>query len=184
MLKALCSITVILALSLPSAWADERITVEETHVHFEGGVIYCDVRTFNQEAYILKVLGSGSPMTVFWQFEVLKKRGLWLNRSVATVRLGRQVIPDLVTKRWLMRDLSGGVVRYTSDAHIAMQFLTEMNRAAIVDISILEPEANYELQTMLYMHEGEWDESSWWSSVTNWGENMGSLDLVLPDSDE
>ena len=154
--------------------------MEQTHVHFEDGVIYCDVQTFKQEAYILKVLGGGSPMTIFWAFEVLQKKGLMPDNSLAEVRLGRQVIPDLVTKRWLMRDLSAGVVRYTTDIYMAMRFLTEMVHVAIMDESLLETGQEYSLDATLYVYEGEWKEEGWWSSLTNWGEDMGSVSFVLP----
>ncbi len=155
--------------------------VEQTHIHFESGVVYCDVQTFNQESYILKVLGGGSPMTIFWQFEVLRQVKFWKDDSVAVVRLGRQVIPDLVTKRWLMRDLSAGVVHYTSDVYLAMRFLTEMSHVAVVDESLLDKQSAYTLQTKLFIHEGEWKEASWWSSMVNWGEDMGSVNFKIED---
>jgi len=132
----------------------------------------------------LKVLGGGSPMTVFWQFEVLKEQKYWLSQSVAVVRLGRQVIPDLVTKRWLMRDLSSGVVAYTTNIHTAMAFLTEMHHAAIMDVSLLLPSESYLVSVKLFIHEGEWEEGSWWSSITNWGEEMGVVGLFVPNENE
>ena len=164
------------------AYAEGDMAVEETHVHIEDGVIYCDVQTFNQEAYVLKVIGSGSPMTVFWQFEILQVRDLWLDKAVVSIRLGRQVIPDLVTQRWLMRDLSVGVVKYTNDAEEAMHFLTRMQHAAVADISILEKDADFLLETKLFTHEGEDEEQGWWASVTDWGEDMGSVSLQLPQA--
>ncbi|MDX8387630.1 MAG: DUF4390 domain-containing protein [Ghiorsea sp.] len=172
-----------MACSFSLVSAEEIQPVKQTHTHFEDGVVYCDVQTFDQEPFILKVIGGGSPMTVFWQFDVQKHRQTWVDTSVALVRLGRQVIPDLVTKRWLMRDLSGGLVKYTSDIRIAMRFLTEMNHAAVVDVSVLEAEAEYVLETTLYMHEGEWEESGWWSSLFNWGEDMGTVTLELQDKE-
>ncbi len=170
-------------LIFPFAYAAGDAPVEETHVHIEKGVVYCDVQTFNQEAYILKVIGSGSPMTVFWQFEVFQVRDYWLDKSVVSIRLGRQVIPDLVTQRWLMRDLSGGLVKYTSDAEEAMRFLTQMQHAAVVDVSVLDGAMNYTLETKLFTHEGESEDKSWWSSMTDWGEDMGSVSLQLPMTD-
>ncbi len=167
----------------PVAYAAGDMVVEETHIHIEKGVVYCDVQTFNQEAYILKVIGSGSPMTVFWQFEVLQARHYWLDKSVVSIRLGRQVIPDLVTQRWLMRDLSGGVVKYTNDAEEAMHFLTQMQHAAVVDVSVLSEAMNYTLETKLFTYEGENEDESWWGSITDWGESMGSVNLQLPLAD-
>lgn len=165
----------LLIASISFVYGEEKKGMEEPHIHFEHGVVYYDVQTFNQEAYVLKVLGSGSPMTIFWQFEVLQQREYFFNKSIALVRLGRQVIPDLVTKRWLMRDLSGGVVRYTADAHEAMRFLTEMDHVAIVDVSVLEAAQDYVLETTFYIYEGEQEETGWWSSLTSWGEDMGAV---------
>ncbi|WP_038247615.1 DUF4390 domain-containing protein [Ghiorsea bivora] len=152
---------------------------KETHVHIEDGVVYCDVQTFNQEAYVLNVLAGGSSLTVFWQFDVLRKQRFWLDKSVASVRLGRQVIPDLVTKRWLMRDLSSGVVHYTRNVHVAMRFLTEMHHAAVVDVSILDGQEKFYLETQLYIYEGEQGSKGWFADILG-GVDMGTVELVLP----
>jgi len=156
----------------------------QAHTYIEAGVIYCDAQTFNREAYILNVIGSGSALTVFWQFKVMKKVNYWLDDEVVNIRLGRQVIPDLVTKRWLMRDLSGGVVHYTTDAHQAMVFLTEMNHVGIVDLSVLEDGVDYELSSKLFLHEGEDEEQSWMSSMFNWGEDIDVVPLKTPLRDK
>ncbi|MDQ7001597.1 MAG: DUF4390 domain-containing protein [Ghiorsea sp.] len=160
--------------------AKENQLNKETHVHIEDGVVYCDVQTFNQEAYVLNVLAGGSSLTVFWQFNVLRKEQFWLDKSIARVRLGRQVIPDLVTKRWLMRDLSSGVVHYTRYAHVAMRFLTEMYHAAVVDVSILDAHDAYYLKTKLYIYEGEQGRNGWFSGMLDWGLDMGTVELVFP----
>ncbi len=162
---------------LTHVWAEE--TMEETHVHIEDGVVFCDVQSFEQEAYILKVIGSGSPMTVFWQFDVLEQRKYWLDKEVARVRLGRQVIPDLVTQRWLLRDLSGGVIKHTNDAHEAMHFLTNMRHIAVVDVSVLEPSNTYTLDVHLFIYEGEGEHESWLSLFSNAGFDMGSVPLHI-----
>lgn len=181
MMQRLLLLTFVCLLS-SSSWvlAQEKQPVKETHVHFKGGVVYCDVQTFNQAAYILKVLGGGSPLTIYWQFNVLEKRDYWFNSSVALVRLGRQVIPDLVTKRWVMRDLSAGLIKYTSDVRIAMRFLTEMEDAAVLDVSILNAQSEYVLETKLFMYEDEREEEDWWSSLGNWGEDMGQVNFNVP----
>ena len=180
MLHQLSLAMFMLLISFVAVAAEENQDVKEAHIHIEDGVVYCDAQTFNQESYILKVLGGGSPLTVFWQFEVQKERRYWFNQSEATIRLGRQVIPDLVTKRWLMRDLSGGLITYTSDIHKAMLFLTEIHHAAVMDVSLLSVESSYLLRAKLYMHEGEWEEGDWWSSMLNWGEDMGTIGLLIP----
>ena len=165
-------------------WAENTDAQDGAHVHIQDGVVYCDVQTFTQEPYILKVIGSGSPMTVVWQFDVVQARDYWLDKTVVSVRLGRQVIPDLVTQRWLMRDLSGGVVKYTDDAHEAMRFLTSMEHIAVVDVSVLDAQQSYMLTTTSYIHEGEEEEEGWWSSLTDWGEDMGTVALELSEQKE
>jgi len=159
--------------------ANENQMNEETHVHIEDGVVYCDVQTFNQESYVLNVLAGGSALTVFWQFDVLRKQRFWLDKSVASVRLGRQVIPDLVTQRWLMRDLSSGVVHYTRNVHVAMRFLTEMHHAAVVDVSLLDRQEKYYLETQLYIYEGEQGSKGWFADLLG-GVDMGTVELALP----
>jgi len=171
-------------LSLAQVCAQEHQAMQQFGVHVEDNIVYCDVQTFQQESYILKVLAGGSAMTVTWQFEVDQYRSLWLNKAVASVRLGRQVIPDLVTQRWLMRDLSSGVVGYTSDVHAAMRFLTEMNQVAVVDASVLEYQTDYVLHTTFYMYEGERRGDGWWSSLVNWGVGAGSVSFQLPNQDD
>lgn len=152
---------------------DELNEPKQIHTHVEKGVVYCDVVAFNHEAYFLKVLGGGSPLTVYWQFQVLKKRPYWLNQVVVNVRLGRQVIPDLVTKRWLMRDLSSGVVRYTSDIEIAMRFLSDMDHIAVVDVSVLDIKESYALAATLHTHEGKLEQSVGLAALVDWGEEIG-----------
>ncbi len=167
---------VIFPISL--TWAESDVP-ENMRVYIEDDVVYCDIQTFSQESYILKVIGSGSPMTVIWQFDVVQTRDYWLDKTVASVRLGRQVIPDLVTQHWLMRDLSGGVVKYADSAHEAMRFLTSMRHVAVIDVSVLEAEQSYVLEATSYMHEGEEEEEGWWSSWMDWGEDMGAVELKL-----
>jgi len=179
MLKFLSFGLFLTSFLLTPSWAEDAITVEQLHTHIEKGVVYCDIQTFDQEAYVLKVIASGTPATVFWQFDVLQTRELWLDKLVVSVRLGRQVIPDLVTQRWLMRDLSGGVVKYTNDAHEAMVFLTRMDHAAVVDVSILDDGAAYTLAAKMFLHEGEAEKTSWWSSFADWGVKMGTVSLML-----
>lgn len=168
-----------LCFTLAQLEAKENQINKETHIHISDGVVYCDVQTFNQEAYVLNVLAGGSSLTVFWQFDVMRKRSFWLDQSVASVRLGRQVIPDLVTKRWLMRDLSSGVVHYTNNVHVAMRFLTEMQHAAVVDVSILNGQEEYYLETQLYMYEGEQGDNAWFADMFG-GVDMGTVELMLP----
>lgn len=179
MLRILIACLLCLCFPFSQVAAEENQMNKETHIHIEDGVVYCDVQTFNQEAYILNVLAGGSSLTVFWQFDVLRKQQFWLDKSVAKVRLGRQVIPDLVTKRWLMRDLSSGVVHYTANVHVAMRFLTEMHHAAVVDESILDAEEKYQLKTRLYMYEGEKGSKGWLAGLIDWGVDMGTVELVL-----
>jgi len=165
--------------SFAASAAEELKESEQIHTHIEAGVVYCDVQALNHEAYFLNVLGAGSAMTVYWQFKVRKISEYWIDQAVVTVRLGRQVIPDLVTKRWLMRDLSGGVVRYTAEIEEAMMFLSEMNHAAVVDVSVLDANSKYWLEAKLYSYEGTLKEDGWWTSLINWGEKMGSVAINL-----
>ena len=179
MLRVFVPCLLCLCLPFSQAVAEENQMNKETHIHIEGGVVYCDVQTFNQEAYVLNVLAGGFSLTVLWQFDVLLEQKFWLDKSVAKVRLGRQVIPDLVTKRWLMRDLSSGVVHYTDNVHVAMRFLTEMSHAAVVDVSILDEEEKYQLKTRLYMYEGEESSKGWLTDLVDLGVDMGMVELDL-----
>ncbi|MDQ7004492.1 MAG: DUF4390 domain-containing protein [Ghiorsea sp.] len=158
--------------------------MSEIHTQTKDGVVYCDVQAFQQEAYILKVIGSGSPMTVFWQFDVKQVRDYWLDKQVVSVRLGRQVIPDLVTQRWLMRDLSGGVVRHTTEAQEAMRFLTGLTQVAVLDTSLLDGANTYILKVQLFLYEGEAEEDSWVPLFKNWGIDMGNAPLLLTKEDD
>lgn len=177
-------VIIIIALSFSAAGAEESSDMNEVHIQVRDGVVYCDVQAFQQEAYILKVIGSGSPMTVIWQFEVEEVRDYWLDKQVVSVRLGRQVIPDLVTQRWLMRDLSGGVVKHTTDAQEAMQFLTGLTRAAVLDVSILDVENTYVLNTRFFLYEGEAEEDTWIPLFRNSGIDMGNVPLPLATTDD
>ncbi len=184
MLRIWFSIFLCFYASLAWVRADDDLPVKQTHVHIEDGVVYCDVQTFKQEAYVLNVLGSGSALTVFWQFEVLQDRPFWLDKTIAEVRLGRQVIPDLVTQRWLMRDLSSGVVHDTRDIHEAMRFLTDLQHVAVVDVSVLDAQTNYRLETSLYLYEGEQADKGWLGNMFNWGVDMGDVALSIPPAKE
>ncbi len=172
---------VLFFLLLPAAHvaAEEAQNMQQTDIYFTDDILYCDVQTFDQEAYILKVLAGGSAMTVAWQFAVQEQRSFWLNTSVATIELGRQVLPDLVTKRWLMRDLSGGVVHYTTDVQVAMRFLTEMQHIAVLDTSLLIADEDYVLLISIAMNEGEKNTESWWASWFGGGETVSEVDFKL-----
>lgn len=172
----------LLCFSWSAFAAEELKEAEQIHTHIEAGVVYCDVQAPNHEAYFLNVLGGGSPMTVFWQFNVRKMSEYWIDQVVVSIRLGRQIIPDLVTKRWLMRDLSSGTVRYTAEIEEAMIFLSAMDHAAVVDVSVLDTNNKYWLEAKLYSHEGQLQADGWWSSLINWGEFMGSVAIKFADT--
>ncbi|MDX8381476.1 MAG: DUF4390 domain-containing protein [Ghiorsea sp.] len=179
MLK-LASFSLLLSAFLSTtAWAEDEVADEQIHTQIEKNIVYCNIQTFDKEAYVLNVIASGTPATVLWQFDVLQKHDLWLDEQVVSVRLGRQVIPDLVTQRWLMRDLSGGVVKYTNDAHEAMRFLTRMDHVAVVDVSILDQAFHYTLAAKMFLHEGREEKTGWWTTLTNWGDTVGIISLDL-----
>ena len=83
-----------------------------------------------------------------------------------------------------MRDLSGGVVRHTTDAQEAMQFLTGLTQAAVLDVSILDVENTYVLNTRFFLYEGEAEEDTWIPLLRNSGIDMGNVPLPLATTDD
>jgi hypothetical protein len=98
---------------------------------------------------------------------------------VASVRIERQVVPDLVTRKWMLADLTTGIHRRTGSLDDALAFLTRLQHFPVIDRSLLQPGKNYLLEIQLEEVKGE-IERGWWTRLWGNEQTTGTLVFSLP----
>lgn len=154
---------------------------ELAHVQVDTSqpVIYCDISSDIGADRLEVALKEGSLMAYDWQIIIEEERNYWLNKSIGHVQFRRQVVPDLVSRQWLLKDSNSGITSATLSTHKAVSFLTSLKHFPIIDKSLLQSGANYTIRVELYIEEGELSDH-WWDVVTKLGETVAEGSFSLP----
>jgi len=153
--------------------------LEGVRVDTTQPVIYCDV---SDEAGIERLklaLEEGSLMTYSWEITIEENRDYWLNKSIGRVQFSRQVVPDLVSRQWLLKDSNSGITNATLSTYKAILFLSSLKNFPIIDKSLLQSGELYIIEVKLYIEEGEVSEH-WWDMVTKFGKTVAIGSFTLP----
>jgi len=151
----------------------------DVQVDISHPVIYCDIPS-NIGVERLKVaLKEGSLVTYAWEVIIEEEREYWLNKSVGKVQFSRQVVPDLVSRQWLLKDSNSGITSATLSTQKAISFLASLKHFPIIDKSLLQPATSYTIRVKLYVEEGEVSDH-WWNVVTKLGKTVAVGSFTLP----
>ena len=161
----------------PVAWAgQDAVTL---HADIEQDVIYCDVQLGQNLQSLVAALNDGTQVTFTWTIKVYEVKPYWLDSEVASVHVVHQVVPDLVTRRWLLADRTTGIHRRTGSLQDAVDFLTQLQHFPVIDRSLLSPGKNYRLEIQLEEDKGE-IERGWWTRLWGHEQTTGTLAFSLP----
>ncbi|MDQ6956461.1 MAG: DUF4390 domain-containing protein [Mariprofundaceae bacterium] len=152
--------------------ADIRIDISQP-------VIYCDISTDMGVDGLELALNEGSLMTYVWEIIIEEKRDYWLNKDIGSVQFSRQVVPDLLSRQWLLKDSNSGITSATLLTRKAVSFLASLKHFPVIDKSLLQPGASYTIRAKLYIEEGEVSEH-WWNVVTKLGKTVAIGSFTLP----
>jgi len=142
-------------------------------------VIYCDVSSEIGVKRLNLALKEGSLMTYSWEIIIEEERNYWLNKSIGSVQLSRQVTPDLLSRQWILKDSNSGISSATLSTHKAISFLTSLKHFPIIDKSLLQSGVSYRIKVKLYVEEGEVS-NHWWNAVTKLGKTVATGSFTLP----
>jgi len=158
------------------AYSDELADVQ---VDTSQAVIYCDIVSDIGVERLNVALNEGSLMTYAWEIIIEEQRDYWLNKRIGSVRFSRQVIPDMLSRQWLLKDSNSGISSATLSTHKAISFLASLKHFPVIDKSLLRPGAHYSIRVKLYVEEGEIS-SHWWDAVTKLGKTVAVGSFTLP----
>jgi len=152
--------------------ADVRIDISQP-------VIYCDISSKIGIERLKLALKEGSLMTYSWEIIIEENRDYWLNKSIGSVQFSRQVVPDLLSRQWILKDSNSGITNATLSTHKAISFLASLKHFPIIDKSLLQSGVSYTIKVKLYVEEGEVSDH-WWDSVTKLGKTVAIGSFTLP----
>jgi len=151
----------------------------EVQVDASQSVIYCDVSSDIATERLEVALKEGSLVTYVWEVIIEEEREYWLNKSIGSVQFSRQVVPDLVSRQWLLKDSNSGITSATLSTQKAMSFLAALKHFPIIDKSLLQSGTSYTIRVKLYVEEGEVSDH-WWDAMTKLGKTVALGSFTLP----
>jgi hypothetical protein len=182
-LSAYCRSTawllLFVALTMPAVPASASQEAVELHADIEPDVIYCDVQLGQNTDALAATLKDGTQVTFTWTVKVYEVQPYWFDSEVASVRIEHQVVPDLVTRKWVLADLTTGIHRRTGSLDEALTFLTQLQHFPVIDRSLLKKGKNYRLEIQLEESKGE-IERGWWTRLWGHEQTTGTLVFSLP----
>ncbi len=148
-----CMIVVYLSLNMSLvAYANPESRMA---VNIGSKLVSCDAQVHYDQQHLAKVLREGAEITVSWEITVGEHRKYWFKRTVATLDVKRQVIPDLVSRSWLLVDITSGISQRVFSLDQAIQFLTHLQHFPVIDRSILSSGHRYRMDITANEIEGD-----------------------------
>lgn len=174
----LASLFVCLALfGLPVRAAAQAAPVE---LDISEEVIYCSLAEVNTgPVNVKRILGEGTELNFLWEIIIEEEADYWVNSEIGHINFTRRVVPDIVSRQWLLEDKNSGIARRTTSIDNAAEFLTSLQLFPAIDRSLIEPETRYRIRIKLYIHEGKMG-TSWWNEMLRFGKTVGTGTFQLP----
>jgi len=166
------SVLPVQAAAAVDALAELRVEVGEK-------VIYCAAK-LNVDASMLRLpMQDGIVVTTQWHVNVGKLRQYWLNENIAAIVVVRRVEADLLTRSWLLVDVSSGISLRVHDINLAVDFLTNLRRFPALDRSLLVAATVYRVSVNVDVLVGS-DKKAWWADLWPSQETSMQKDFTLP----
>jgi len=148
-------------------------------IELDQQVIYCDMEWPGADNSLAQALQSGIAVTFVWHVQISEVQEYWLNKSIADIKVSRRVVPDLLSRKWLLEDEASGISRQVVSLQEAIQFLTRLEHFPVLDRTLLSVNTPYRISIAIEEHEGEINES-WWFTLWKPGQFKMQKDFSLP----
>lgn len=148
-------------------------------VRLDEKVVYCIAELKGREEALLHALNDGIPVTTVWHLRVDRVRDYWLNQGVAEVSTARRVVPDLLSKSWLLEDQASGISRRVYMVSDAIRFLSTLEHFPVIDRSLLTTDAAYLMNSSVELHIGEVNDA-WWANLLTFDDASMQQEFALP----
>jgi len=142
-------------------------------------VIYCAVEWQGDSESLSQALKAGIAVTFIWQVQVDRVRAYWINETIADIQVSRRVIPDLLSRHWVLEDEASGISRRVASLPEAMHFLTWLEHFPVLDRSLLAADTPYRISIRVAKQEGEINEA-WWAGLWKSVQFRTEKDFSLP----
>ncbi len=152
---------------------------DSLQVQVEDKVIYCSAELSVENSVFKLPMQDGISVASEWHVTVGKVREYWLNENIGDITVMRRVEPDLLTRSWLLIDVSSGISQRVYNISDAIAFLTGLKHFPVLDRSLLMNSVPYRAAVKVNIHVGEINQA-WWAGL--WPTTAASMqkDFTLP----
>ena len=130
----------------------------------DARVIYCAATLKDSNEHYFHALNDGIPVATVWHVRVDRPRDYWLNKSIASIVVVRRVVPDLLSRSWLLEDQTSGISRRVYTAAEVSSFLSNLDHFPVLDRTLLTANTVYLMRASVELHTGEMNDA-WWSGL-------------------
>ena len=148
-------------------------------VEVDQQLVYCEASWPVSDDSLEQALRAGIAVTFVWHVRIAEVQEYWLNKGIADIRVSRRVVPDLLSRKWLLEDAASGISRQEPSLQTAIQFLTQLEHFPVLDRSLLAINTPYRISIAIEKHEGEISEG-WWGALWKPGQFKMTKDFSLP----
>jgi len=162
---------------IPASFAED--VPDALHIQIEKKVIYCSAELSVENSVFKLPMQDGTSVATEWHVRVGKVREYWLNENIGDITVVRRVEPDLLTRSWLLIDVSSGISQRVYTIADAIAFLTELKHFPVLDRSLLMDSVPYRAAVNVNIHIGDINQA-WWAGL--WPATVASMqkDFTLP----
>ena len=152
---------------------------DDLQIQIEEKVIYCSVDLSVENSVFKFPMQDGTSVATEWHVTVGKVREYWLNENIGDITVIRRVEPDLLTRSWLLIDVSSGISQRVYAISDAITFLTGLKHFPVLDRSLLMDSVPYRAAVKVNIHIGDINQA-WWAGL--WPTTAASMqkDFTLP----
>ena len=169
----------LIASTMPLSGHSHAEEAGDLKIELDQQVVYCEAAWPASVDSLKQALQSGIAVTFVWHVQISEIQEYWLNNSVADIKVSRRVIPDLLSRQWLLKDETSGISRQEASLEAAIQFLTHLEHFPVLDRSLLAAQTPYRISVSIEKQEGEINEA-WWSALWKPGQHKMVKDFSLP----
>ncbi len=171
----------LLCLSIGLSWVQEAVALDSAHMRLrvDAKVVHCEVGPVGDLDALQEMLQQGASVTVRWVFTISRVRDYWLDEDTGEVTVTRVVSSDLISRRWMLRDKTSGVVSETSDTNRSVRFLSYLEDFPLIDRALLHPGATYEVRVRLHVRDSD-QPMRWWQKWVDFGKTVALQRFTLP----
>nr|WP_232710323.1 DUF4390 domain-containing protein [Mariprofundus aestuarium] len=169
-------LAVVFFAACSSAYAEGA---NELKVLVDDKVIYCAASLKNSDDVFSHALNDGISVATVWDVQVDRARDYWLNKSIAEVTVTHRVVPDLLSRSWLLEDQASGISLRVYSVSEAVRFLSSLEYFPVLDRSLLVSAAPYVMHASVVLYIGEVNET-WWGNLLKSEQASMQQEFTLP----